>query len=871
MRIDRRARESSSPRIFGLLRLLALATILFFGPFTGAVAAANIRMVVVLYPDNNDGSPGNFLVDQSIRAAVAAGSSDRVEIHNEYLDVSPVRTDGFKQLQTEFLRQKYVGRKVDLVIAGLSSGLDFILAHRERIFPGVPIVFCAVDEREVRARKLPPDVIGVPLKMDLLATLDLALQLHPNTERVFVIAGMAKFDADWEAEARQAFRAYDKLEFVYLTKLRLEDLLEEISHLPERSIIYYLHVVQDGTGRVLVPAEVLALLAAKANAPIYGHVDSYVGRGLVGGRVFRWETEGTNAAKLGLRILAGEKPERIGVQKTSANTYLFDWRQLQRWGIREESLPPGSVLRHREPSLWALYRWHISGVISLCVIETLLIVGLLVQRANRRRAEDRFLRAVEAAPNGMLLVGPEGHIVLVNAHMERLFGYRKEELLGQPVEMLVPERFGKQHPAHRDRFFASPLIRPMGAGRDVFGCRKDGSEFPVEIGLSPIQTDAGLFVMASVIDLSERKRTEKALQASERRYRTLFEKANDAIFLETEDDVIVAVNQRACDLLGYSREELLAMKVPDLQAPEVRGGLGTVIKGELAKHRDNPFEGLDFHRDGRSIPVEITDALIEENGKRLVLSIVRDITERKQAEEGLRESERELRLLTGRLLQAQETERSRIARELHDDLNQSLALLSVELDHLGQKPPESAPELKGWIHALSAQVKQLSSSVHDLSHELHPSKLEQLGLVAAIRGLCNELIQAHGLPIEFSHHEVTEAIPQDVALCLYRIVQEALRNVIKHSGAHQASVVLHQNADALRLRIIDDGIGFDPTNVPCGGGLGLVSMRERLHLVRGQVAIDSQPSGGTRIDVRVPWCGNGQAEEALPTQAADIR
>src|SRR5262249_42149951 len=156
--------------------------------------------------------------------------------------------------------------------------LDFVLEHREKIFPGVPIVFCAVDQREVMARKLAPDVIGIPVQMDLSATLDLALQLHPNTEHVFIIAGKTNFDAYWEAEARQTFRAYEnKLEFVYLTKLGLEDLLKQVSHLPGQSIIYYLHVFQDGTGRALVPAEVLARLAAKANAPVYGHVDSYVG------------------------------------------------------------------------------------------------------------------------------------------------------------------------------------------------------------------------------------------------------------------------------------------------------------------------------------------------------------------------------------------------------------------------------------------------------------------------------------------------------------------------------------------------------------------------------------------------------------------
>src|SRR5262249_55580757 len=148
-----------------------------------------------------------------------------------------------------------------------------------------------------------------------------------------------------------------------------------------------------------------------------------------------------------------------------------------------------------------------------------------------------------------------------------------------------------------------------------------------------------------------------------------------------------------------------------------------------------------------------------------------DITDEKRLTEELRENQHELRVLTGRLLQSQETERRRIARELHDDLSQRLALLSVQLDLLGQKPPETTAQLAEQIQDLSAQVKQLSSLVHDLSRQLHPTKLEQLGLVAAVGGLCKELGQSHDLRIEFAHHDVPEAIPAHIALFLYRIAQ----------------------------------------------------------------------------------------------------
>jgi PAS domain S-box-containing protein len=705
-------------------------------------------MVVVLYPDDYArGGPGSILLDRGIRSTFAASFPESLEIHSEYLDVSRFQNPEYQQHLATFLRQKYAGRKVELVIAALAPALDFALEHREETFPGVSVVFCAVDEREVKTRKLPPDVIGVPIKFDLAATMDVALQLHPNTAHVFVIAGKAEFDLSWVAEARRVFRPYeDRLEFVYLAGLPMDALLNEVDHLPQDSIIYYLHVHEDGAGKAFVPAEALELIAAKANAPIYGNVDTYIGRGLVGGRVFSFEAEGRNAAKLGLRILAGEKPEQIGVQEISANTHMFDSRQLRRWGISEDALPPGSEVRHQAPGFWHLYRWHVIGVISLCVLEALLIAGLLVQRSSRMRAEKRFRQMVEAAPNGMIMVGKNGKIVLANAQMEKLFGYALAELLGQTVEFLMPERFRPQHPARRLDFFRSPKIRLMGADRELFARRKDGSEFPVEICLSPVRTDEGQFVLASINDLTQRNEAEKAL----------------------------------------------------------------------------------------------------------------------------RENQRELRVLTGRLLQAQETERRRIARELHDDLSQGLALLSVHLDLLGQKPTESPAQLAGHMHDLSAQVRQLSSSVHDLSRQLHPTKLEQLGLVAAVGGLCKELGQSHDLRIEFMHHDVPESIPADTGLCLYRIAQEALRNVVKHSGAHGADVELGRDTDAICLRITDDGAGFDPNSVEGKGGLGLVSMRERLRLVGGEIAIDSSPSGGTRVEVRVPVPAPEPAESVWKVEKTTV-
>jgi PAS domain S-box-containing protein len=228
-----------------------------------------------------------------------------------------------------------------------------------------------------------------------------------------------------------------------------------------------------------------------------------------------------------------------------------------------------------------------------------------------------------------------------------------------------------------------------------------------------------------------------------------------------------------------------------------------------------------------------------------------DVTERRQAEDGLRASREELQRLAGQFIEAQEAERRRVARELHDDLNQRLALLAMELDLISQRPPGSRLEVTRRMQDLSARVRELSTSVHDLSHQLHPSKLEHLGLKAALRGLCNEVGQHHGLTVEFAAVDVPDSIPEGVAVCLYRIAQEALRNVVKHAHTDRARVELKGSASRLGLTVADCGVGFDLA-ARNEEGLGLVSMRERLALVRGRLIIDSQSGGGTRIAVCVP-------------------
>jgi PAS domain S-box-containing protein len=231
------------------------------------------------------------------------------------------------------------------------------------------------------------------------------------------------------------------------------------------------------------------------------------------------------------------------------------------------------------------------------------------------------------------------------------------------------------------------------------------------------------------------------------------------------------------------------------------------------------------------------------NGTGELIGVMVDITERKHAEQALRE-------MTGRLIRAQEEERCRIARELHDDFNQRLALLSIGLERLGETlAPESAAASQ--VTDLCQLTHEIAADVHRLSHQLHPAKLEHLGLVPAIKGLCREFSEQYGAQIHFVHRNIPTAIRKESALCLFRVAQEGLSNTIKHSGVKKGRLELFGDRGALHLCISDSGAGFDSRTVSSKGRLGLISMKERVRAAGGIITVESRPSSGTRISVHL--------------------
>jgi PAS domain S-box-containing protein len=364
------------------------------------------------------------------------------------------------------------------------------------------------------------------------------------------------------------------------------------------------------------------------------------------------------------------------------------------------------------------------------------------------------------------------------------------------------------------------------------------------------------YVIGSGVDVTDRQQAQEQARHSDATVRALLETAAQAIIGINGTGTVMLANATAETMFGYAREEMLGQPIDKLLPPDLRPHRLREREDFLQQPQTRPMgKGEDMageRKDGTDFPAEVSLSRVVTGEGTMSVAFVSDITERKRNEESLRRSEQQLRHLTAGLLEAQEEERRHVSRELHDDLNQKLAMVAVELGSIEAGLPESDQVTRDRLRCLEKRLNSLSNDVRRTAYQLHPSVLEHLGLAEALETYCGEFSVQQRLKVCFRQRKAPEMIPKGVALCLYRVVQEALHNVAKHSGAGRASVTLTGTGGRLVLTVEDQGRGFDPTVMGGKRGLGLISMKERVAAAGGVLTIDVRPGAGTRVRVHIP-------------------
>ena len=481
----------------------------------------------------------------------------------------------------------------------------------------------------------------------------------------------------------------------------------------------------------------------------------------------------------------------------------------------------------------------------------------LVRKQAAMEARLRLATIVESSDDAIIGADIDGMITDWNKGAERLYGYSSGEVIGRSISLLMPPNLCGDFPEIMAKLRSGDSI----SRHETVPQKKNGARIEVSLTMSPIKDTEGRIVGASAIgrDITERKRAEEALRESEARLRLAAQAGRMYVYeWDVATDATVRSEEYASilGLTGVSRsdtrQQFLSRVHPDDRAKFI------AAVADLTP--ENPTTKISYRvlrPDGAVIWLEKSGrAFFDAQGKMLrMVGIVADITERKLGEEALSGVSR-------RLIEAQEQERTRIARELHDDFGQRLALLTIALEQLQQNPPDLPAEVRSRMGELRKQTSEIATDIQSLSHELHSSRLEYVGIAAAMRGFCQEFGEQQRVEIDFKIHDLPSPLSSDISLCLFRVLQEALHNSAKHSGVRHFEVRLWGMSGEIHLTVRDSGSGFVREAVKKSRGLGLISMEERLKLLDGTFSIASQPKRGTTIHARVPLSSGSDSMRA---------
>jgi PAS domain S-box-containing protein len=451
-----------------------------------------------------------------------------------------------------------------------------------------------------------------------------------------------------------------------------------------------------------------------------------------------------------------------------------------------------------------------------------------------------FYNAFKASPIGIALEDLEGRPLYVNSALCSMLGYSEEELRNKHCSDFSPPEDAAKDWAMFQQLRAGSIDHYSLEKRFY---RRDGSLTWGRLSISKLHHRASPLVIAMVEDITP-------VRESEERFRLVANTAPVMIWLSGTDKLCTYVNRPWLDFTGRTIEQELGSGWVDLIHPDDRERSFNLYAEAFDSRHSFTVEYRLRRRDGeyRWVLDSGVPTFNKDGSFAGYIGSAVDVTDHKKAEEALFS-------LGGRLIEAQEQERRHIARELHDDISQKLAVLSIELQQLALLLPDSQPDLRKRVEGLMNSTSEVTDDVHALSHRLHSAKLEAVGLLPTMRGFCRELAEQRDVNIDFTDNDVPDSVSLPVSLCLFRVLQEALNNAVKHSGARDFEARIERVADDLQLTVRDRGVGFDPEVAMYKEGIGLISMKERASLVKGTVSIVSKPHGGTCITARCPLSG----------------
>lgn len=655
-----------------------------------------------------------------------------IDYYIEYMDTKRFYGDKYFEKIFNLMKQKYSGIKFDLIIVSDNDALLFTMKHYQRLFYEIPVIFCGINNfNDSLIEKYRKWFTGVAEETDVRGTLDIALKLHPNTQRVYIINDITTTGLAMKKGLLEIFPEFlNKISFIMLENPDMKELQKEVEKIPPKSIILLLLVNRDKTGNFFAYEESLDLLYPHTNSPIYSVWDFYLGRGIIGGKLTSAFLQGKKAGELALQVLQGKSPSEIPVVKESPNEYMFDYNELKRFNVSLNRLPKESRIINLPESFFVKYR------------KTLTMITLIF------------------------------------------------------------------------------------------------------IGLS-------LVIVILTINISKRKKIEEELRISEEKYRDLYDNAPDMYHSVDKNGIIIECNETEAKMLGYKKEEIIGKPITYFMTEESKKAQAEFFPN-IEKYSFIQVERDFIRKDGSVFTASLNVYVeVDEKGNFVkTKTIGRDITYRKQIEEELRKSREALRKLSVYLQNIRENERKEIAKEIHDELGQSLTALKLSLSWIKKRVEDEFLNKKfdETLTIVNALIKQ----VQNISNRLRPSLIDYLTLEDAIMWQVKEFERNTSIVCNVDIAEHGIKLSKNVSLTLFRIFQEALTNIARHANATEVDIKMFRSEASILLIIKDNGIGISDEKIKSPESFGLMAMRERAYSINATLDIHRSYEGGTEIIISVP-------------------